>query len=662
MCVGTKSPSATSSATPSNSAPPQHSSSHVGERLVQAASTQIQLEMQIPDKPHATKVTHNSLVLSWGKPQCGADSVQSYTIAYRAVDDPPGRWITQTAFNQQEHAEVNDLAAKTAYLFKVRADSSAGVSGPYSEIIETKCLHLADGAEPNSETSDPIKTNCLRLADKMIPRCKPLHILGEAKVYLLPTRETMKKSGILKVTVGQSQQTAPHKVLMLVGTTGTGKTTLITAIANYILGVDWEDKCMFKLISKENGQDQTNRQTHKCITAYTFNKEDSPHPYTLTVIDTPGFGITESGGIEDKQIVQQIKELLTLQGHEGIDQLHGIGFVIQASQTQLTPAQQYVFDNVLSVFGKDLADNIFLMVTFADDKRPPVLDAVKAAGVSFSNHFMLDNSAFCDNNEGQDEGDKMDWQKGRKRLEKFFDHFSGACAQSLDQSREVLQEREQLETTLQDLQSLFQARLAKDNELQQERLSLKVCETDVITYKDFTYHVKVVKQQKVDLPAGQSTTNCLQCNYTCHCPCSRYKDGEKYKCSAMNNRGSLDATCSECPSRCSWKEHVNRPYKIEPYKELEIRSSDDRYESAMTRKGQIEALIRKMEQELQEMDQTILQRTEQAKRSLQHLQEIALSPDHSSKYIDLLIETEKQEARPGWSKHVSALVDIRRAS
>ena len=56
-----------------------------------------------PGKPHATNGTHNSLVLSWGKPQYGADSVQSYTITYRTKDDPPGRWITQTSQSQLEH-------------------------------------------------------------------------------------------------------------------------------------------------------------------------------------------------------------------------------------------------------------------------------------------------------------------------------------------------------------------------------------------------------------------------------------------------------------------------------------------------------------------------------------------------------------------------------
>ena len=248
--------------------------------------------------------------------------------------------------------------------------------------------------------------------------------------------------------------TSPGKVLMVVGGTGEGKTTLINAMVNYLFGVDWEDDFRFKMIVEEAAKDQSKSVT-KWITAYTIPaQEGSPVPYTLTIIDTPGFGNTE--GIErDKQIVKQVKELFSRKGPGGIGQLHGIGFVVYSALARLTHTQRYIFDFILAIFGKDVGKNVFMMTTFSDGRRPPVLDAVRASKVLslHETYFNFNNSAiYCDNK--TDVFDEMFWKMTMNNYEKFFIMFETVPPINLQLTREVLEARHELEVILNGLQVL----------------------------------------------------------------------------------------------------------------------------------------------------------------------------------------------------------------
>ena len=612
-----------------------------------------------PGKPYATNITYKSFIVNWQKPT-SYGSILYYSISYQTTNDPLDMWHTMTTEGDITHSPFS-AASGNFYVFKVSAVTSAGVSS-------------------DSELSDPIETLAEPWGVKLYRSLQPIPN-SNPPTYLLPTHCVMQKNDIVKVHVGANSQRKTrkgvhtscschtrtagvrHKVLLVVGATGAGKTTLINGMANYIMGVQWDDEFRFKLIV-ESSQDQSKSQT-KCITAYTFYKESgSSLPYTLTVIDTPGFG--DTGGLtRDKEIVSQIKELFSIAGDEGIDQLHGIGFVTQAPLARLTPTQQYVFDAILSVFGKNVADNIFLMITFADGMKPPVLDAVKAAGVPNKAFFKFNNSALFASKSADDEFDRMFWKMGTKSFDEFFNQFSNAQAQSLQLSREVIQERETLEVTIQGLQPRIQLGLSKIDELRQEKQMLNDHEADILTNKDFTYRVEITKQRMVKLSSGTYTTNCLTCNYTCHDDCAYADDDDKYKCSAMQSgSGTQNAVCGNCPGKCSWKMHKNTPYRFELYQDYETRTSDElktRYESAMSSKEQLECVIEHIEKELDTMNMAVLRKIEQARRSIQRLQEIALKPNYLTEveYIDLIIETEKREAKPRWMERVQALKDVR---
>lgn len=70
---------------------------------------------------------------------------------------------------------------------------------------------------------------------------------------------------------------------------------------------------------------------------------------------TPGFGDT-SGIKADEEITKQLDHYF----HTSLD------FVVESSRSRLTPTQQYIVDSVLALFGRDIKDNIFLLITFSD--------------------------------------------------------------------------------------------------------------------------------------------------------------------------------------------------------------------------------------------------------------------------------------------------------
>jgi energy-coupling factor transporter ATP-binding protein EcfA2 len=522
---------------------------------------------------------------------------------------------------------------------------------------------------PQTQAAPVIHLTEMSFAKEILGLCTEIQSEpGPPQVFKLPVvpKAVAGEKDVIMYEVGK-KDTAHwqhrQRVVMVVGATGAGKTTLINGMANYLFSVEWKDNFRFKLVTddEEGGKDQASSKT-KHITAYYFPwQTGSKVPYGLTIIDTPGFG--DTGGLkEDKRTFHQIRQLFM--NPAGIHQLDAIGFVTQSSLGRLTPTQQYIFDSILSIFGKDIGDNIFLMTTFADAHRPPVLDAVNKAGIKYQASFRFNNSAlFVDNEQETENGnfDEMFWKMGMKSFEKFFTHIGKIETKSLLQTREVLIEREQLQILVQGLQPQIQLGLAKIDEFRQEERVVKEHEAEISKSKDFKYEVTIKKQRVIDLSgAGVFTTNCLQCNFTCHDSCRYSKDEDKIKCRAMNN-----GYCTVCTKKCKWDQHRNTPYRYEWYDVVETRTSEDlqrRYSIATSGKSKVESLMASLESDLKMMRQVVLQMVHQTKKCLQRLSEIALKPNPLTEveYIDTLIQSEEDQGRRGFRERVKALKELRR--
>ena len=525
---------------------------------------------------------------------------------------------------------------------------------------ETTDLEESKTSCKSEESQSPSET--MRLAEKT-KEWGTLISKGNMSYFELPQQDITRSQTDRIATVQVGPKTAhlagsPGKVLMVVGATGAGKTTLINAMVNYLFGVEWEDDFRFKMIVEEAAKDQS-RSVTKWITAYTIPaQEDSPVPYTLTIIDTPGFGDTE--GIErDKLIVKQVKELFSKRGPGGIDQLHGIGFVAQSALARLTHTQRYIFDSILAIFGKDVGKNVFMMITFADGQRPPVLEAVKAAKISYQVPFKFNNSAIYSENK-QDAFDRLFWEMGMSSLLTFFTSLGNMPAISLQLTRQVLDEREHLEAIMKGLQDQIQKGLDKIEELRQTKDVVKKHEADIERNKEFEIPSTLDEPHRVELQAGEHTTNCLKCNYTCHYPCMIPNTQDKQGCAAMENEN-----CTVCTGKCHWSEHVNDRNRIEWRKRTVTRTVADlkkKYHDAKSGKSKYESIVGGLERELERKGAEVYENIKQARQCVQSLEEIALKPNPLSEvdYIELMIESEKQQKRPGFHTRIATLTKVKK--
>lgn len=506
-----------------------------------------------------------------------------------------------------------------------------------------------------------------RLADAVKQKSSELKPkIGPLQVYKVPLEEEKIQIAECKCYKFMKNNNKPNRTIMVLGQTGSGKSTLINGMINYILGIKWGDSYRFKLVAEDPAKSQAESQTSE-VNVYKLNHQEGfKIDCSLTIIDTPGFGDTR--GIErDKKIVEQLRDLFSANG--GVSEIDAICFVAQAALARLTASQKYVFDSVLSIFGKDVAENFQILVTFADGQRPPILEAINQSKVPCPKtpeglpvHFKFNNSALFADNNTEDEGfDEMFWKMGAKSLDKFFAALNTMKTKSLTMTKEVLRERKQLENSIENLQEQVKAGLAKLEEIKQTSEILKAHEAEISRNENFEFEVKVTKPDKKDISrSGNYITNCQQCHHTCHYPCGIPNDKDKKGCDAMGSNGY----CEVCPGKCYWNVHFNQKYKWE-YKEVTekrtIKDLKDKYMKATKEKFSVQEVINKLNNEYKQVQDKVVELVETSGKCLNRLKEIALKPNPLStlEYIDMLIEAEKSEAKPGWKKRVETLMAMR---
>ncbi|XP_026019238.1 uncharacterized protein LOC113019665 isoform X1 [Astatotilapia calliptera] len=294
---------------------------------------------------------------------------------------------------------------------------------------------------------------------------------GPPAVYQLRPKK-QKFGSLTRMTVGEKRPNKPNRTILLVGETGAGKYTLINALLNYTMGVKWEDGVWFQIIEEERRS-----QTSDVMVYEIFGFEDKTLPYSLTIINTPGYGDTR--GIKHFDIISH--RLLDLfQSEDGVHEVHAVGLVMKASVNRLSEPLRYVFDSVMSLFGKNLEKNIVALITHSDGSRPKnPLQALEAANIKCAKneknqpvYFLFNN---CQHEERMEENTifRNSWELTQTNMNQLTDFMGNSNPQTLMKTAEVLNERIRLKACIQNLKDRFELGELKQTEIRQIREALK---------------------------------------------------------------------------------------------------------------------------------------------------------------------------------------------
>lgn len=402
------------------------------------------------------------------------------------------------------------------------------------------------------------------------------------------------------------------------------------------------------------------------VTCYTIYNDVSRLNYTINLIDTPGFGDTR-GLTQDARIVNQIRQLFTAKNVKGLTVLDAVCFILKAPDARLTSTQTYIFESILTLFGKDITDNICTLITFADGQRPPVLaglEALPGKPLPYKVYFPFNNSALFVNNTKQDPTKRSSffWDMGMLSSKLFFQKIMSLQTKSLLLTSEVLRKRQQLETIILHLQEEIDNGLTKIDSLEGEVKIFTMYQSQIDHDKDFEYLFKETDTVRQDISGtGIHTTYCLVCNMTCHKNCTIANNTEKAKCCIISHQG----LCKVCPKKCDWKDHFNVPFIVEYQTKWVTKTYSNKlaqYRKASQKKMTKAQLVQKMKEDIKSCKKEVQGMIEEITMHTNRLKDIALrsNPISTIAYIELMIESEKLERKSGYKQRLQTLNDCKK--
>lgn len=489
--------------------------------------------------------------------------------------------------------------------------------------------------------------------------------------YQASRREVPKAPGTYVIP---SHHDMEWKTVLLLGETGSGKTTLLNSMATFLWGIQLDDNYRYVLVPPPA---ELSTQAHSVTKKLTTYRIRPPRlMYGLNIIDTPGFGDTD-GLKQDYETIEQIEHLLCNE----LDGLDAIFLVVRACG-RLDAQITYVLNSVKRLFGKDAEPNMFILITFADGSRPPIVSALEAANMPVQHMFELNNSAFFTGFHPDKAiplemklcygpGDEIEvksapvgvlkrsqtasfWRMGYRSMSNLFFTLHNSTAFSLDKTRENLT----LRRLLSDKLDTIHRRQGKRDKI---IAGIRQCVVDIIKEstnadQNKSFVVDGVQSMKSKRKTKASfNITCPNCQHTC-----LFNGPKTTNVNIKRSRVIKNEYCTECPSKCHWSVHTVEPfeYRQQQKKTRSIqREKKKKYNESLSMLKRVDQKLTVLLRKVIEKESKIVDDLEECISIAKKLEAISMSSTimETPEFYQKRQENQRWEKKAGWEERVCFL-------